>query len=604
MEEKEKDRKPGKEKKRKSIVRQVVLPLSAFIIILILVEGIAIIVYDLRHYLNAVTEETVKISDYTASVFEEYDAIDWISQFWHEHYKDMELIYNEEEGEELADIFEQETGYDHISAITSEEIMSEPYETQLLFAEIVYSRCSRELDGLKRTFKTVYSYSFLVADGDVFFLVTGTNEDEKRVSQGGDLFELGITMPYEKGIYPILDELMDTGKRRERFDKLYVSGGDRGVVHMYSPVYDKNGEIAMIAAASVPWAALYLKGLESIVFISLAMLVLVSLIIYWIVFLLKKAVISPITREQKVVAEYGSDKDPKKAGTELAKIRSNNEIQTLAENFSSMIAEIDQYTDMIREVTAEKEQMKAELAIAARIQTDTIPADFPRRPDFSLYAILDPAREVGGDFYDFFLLDDGHMAMFVGDVSGKGMPAALFMMNAKALMKSRCKMGGGPSAVLKDVNVQLIEENELDMFVTVWIAVIDLKTGRMIFSNAGHMDPVLMRAGGEYEYLANRHSSVVGVFPGALYEEYSLVLDHGDCLFEYSDGVTEASGPDGELFGADRLVRVLNAHKDEEMDELLKSVKKELDAYSSGAPQYDDITMMGFKFIGPKDRED
>ncbi|MBQ2042826.1 MAG: SpoIIE family protein phosphatase [Firmicutes bacterium] len=252
----------------------------------------------------------------------------------------------------------------------------------------------------------------------------------------------------------------------------------------------------------------------------------------------------------------------------------------------------------------EKERIGAELNVATQIQADMLPRifpAFPERNEFDLFASMAPAKEVGGDFYDFFLVDDDHIALVMADVSGKGVPAALFMVIAKTLIKNRALLGESPATVLKNVNEQLCEGNEAELFVTVWLAVIEISTGKGMAANAGHEHPVLRRAGGRYELVTYRHSPAVATMEGIRFREHPFELHPGDSLFVYTDGVPEATNSKDELFGNDRMLEALNSEPDAVPEQLLKNVRSGIDTFVGDAPQFDDITMLGFTYMGPAD---
>ncbi len=260
------------------------------------------------------------------------------------------------------------------------------------------------------------------------------------------------------------------------------------------------------------------------------------------------------------------------------------------------------YTAEARRVEEEKQTIVAELNVAANIQADMLPNDFPAFPDrkeFDLYAVMDPAKDVGGDFYDFFLIDEDHIGLVIADVSGKGIPASLFMVIAKTLIKNRALLGGSPSEVLEYANEQLCEGNEEQLFVTVWFAILQLSTGKGIVANAGHEHPVLRRAGGEYEMIVYNHAPAVAVMEGLKFPEHEFELHPGDSLFVYTDGVPEATNIEEELFGTDRMLVSLNKHPDADPREILDVMKKDVETFVGEADQFDDLTMLGFKYMGP-----
>lgn len=287
-----------------------------------------------------------------------------------------------------------------------------------------------------------------------------------------------------------------------------------------------------------------------------------------------------------------------------AKIIQDDEIGELANAFNNMSASLQEYIKNLSSVMAEKERIGAELNVATQIQADMLPSifpAFPEREEFDIYATMQPAKEVGGDFYDFFLIDDDHLAVVIADVSGKGVPAALFMVIAKTLLKNRAQMGDSPAKVLEVVNNQLCENNKAEMFVTVWFGVMQISTGKIVAANAGHEKPIIRKADGEFEIFKDKHGFVMGGMEGMKYKEYEFEIEKGGCLFVYTDGVPEATSSDSELFGMERLVQVLNEEKDAPLPDILKSVKVSIDKFVKDAPQFDDITMLALYRADDKD---
>jgi sigma-B regulation protein RsbU (phosphoserine phosphatase) len=223
---------------------------------------------------------------------------------------------------------------------------------------------------------------------------------------------------------------------------------------------------------------------------------------------------------------------------------------------------------------------------------------FPERKEFDIYARMDPAREVGGDFYDYFLIDDDHLCIVMADVSGKGVPAALFMMASKIILQSYAMGGNSASEILARTNEAICSNNKMGMFVTVWLGILEISTGKLTASNAGHEYPFLMRKGGRFEMLKDKHGFVVGGMDGMQYTEYTLQLEPGDEIFVYTDGIAEANDEKGELFGTERLTEALNRETGGSCRELLDSVKDSVEAFVQDAPQFDDTTMLVMRDYG------
>ena len=281
--------------------------------------------------------------------------------------------------------------------------------------------------------------------------------------------------------------------------------------------------------------------------------------------------------------------------------RTGDEIEVLAESFAALSHKTMDYVEQVRQITAEKERIGTELSLATRIQADMLPnvfPAFPDRTDFDIYAVMDPAKEVGGDFYDFFLIDSDHLCMVIADVSGKGIPAALFMMASKIILANNAMMGKSPAQILKDTNSAICANNREQMFVTVWLGILELTSGKITAANAGHEYPVLKRAGGGFELMKDRHGFVIGAMEDVQYREYEIAMHPGDKLFVYTDGLPEATNAGNELFGTQRMMEALNERAGDPPKEILKNVRLAVDRFVGDAPQFDDLTMLCMEYKG------
>ncbi len=246
---------------------------------------------------------------------------------------------------------------------------------------------------------------------------------------------------------------------------------------------------------------------------------------------------------------------------------------------------------------------ETELNMATEIQIGSLPTAFPDRPEFDIYASMDPAKEGGGDFYDFFMIDDDHFAIVIADVSGKGVPAALFMMSSKIYINDHATIGGSPAEILDRVNKLVCANNKAHMFVTVWLGILEISTGKLTTASAGHEYPMI-NVNGKYEILKDKHGLAVGAMDMSRYVDTEIQLKKGDSIFVYTDGVAEATDANNELFGTDRAVEALNAvPKDASQKEVLAGVRAAVDAFVKEAPQFDDLTMVGLKYNGPVTEE-
>ncbi|MBQ9007749.1 MAG: SpoIIE family protein phosphatase [Clostridia bacterium] len=370
----------------------------------------------------------------------------------------------------------------------------------------------------------------------------------------------------------------------------------------YEPVVDSNGQSVAIAGVDISMDKVMKERRQFLLIMMLYAAVLMAVLYILGLRLMRKIATNPLEMLSKAVVGFA---DAKKGYTEAdiisLPIHSNDEIEDLYHEIRNMQGRMVEYLDNLTRVTAEKERIGAELNVATQIQADMLPRifpPFPERTEFEIFASMDPAKEVGGDFYDFFLVDENHLALVIADVSGKGVPAALFMVIAKTLIKNSTQMGKSPAKVLTDVNEQLCEGNEANLFVTVWLAVIDIRTGRGVAVNAGHEHPVLRRKDGKYELVVYRHSMAVATMEGLRFKEHPFELYPGDSLFVYTDGVPEATNENNEMYGTDRMLEVLNRNPDAGMEEQLINIQKEMNVFVGSAPQFDDVTMLGFKYYG------
>ncbi len=316
--------------------------------------------------------------------------------------------------------------------------------------------------------------------------------------------------------------------------------------------------------------------------------------------ILSKRIVKPLEAITNRVQSLGGDDLRFKMEDEY---RTHDEIEVLAESFSMLSGKTLEYISEVERVTAEKERIGAELSLATRIQADMLPniyPAFPERPEFDIYASMDPAKEVGGDFYNFFLVDDDHLCVFIADVSGKGVPAALFMMASMIILSNNAQMGKSPAQILQDTNAAICANNREEMFVTVWLGILEISTGRLTAANAGHEYPAIKNPDGVFELLKDKHGFVIGGMNGMRYKEYEIQLEPGSKLFVYTDGVPEATNGEKELFGTDRMLKALNDTPDADPQQTLHNVRAAVDGFVCDAEQFDDLTMVCVEYKGNK----
>lgn len=384
-----------------------------------------------------------------------------------------------------------------------------------------------------------------------------------------------------------------------------VSNGDYGwLCSCYEVFYNTSGDAIATVGVDISMdrvMAIRGKYLAKLAVSMIGLMILLGVAMVWYS---RKSIVVPIQKLTKAAEgflknenEHGENGGALSEPMELD-IHTRDEIETLYHTIRTMEININEYTKNLMTVTAEKERIGAELNVATKIQADMLPSifpPFPERHEFEIYATMTPAKEVGGDFYDFFLVDDKHLAMVIADVSGKGVPAALFMVISKTLLKNALMQGMSPEQALANVNNQLCENNESYMFVTVWTGIMDITTGKVTAANAGHEYPAIRKADGAFELIRDKHGLPLGSMEDFVYTQYECEIEAGGTLYVYTDGVAEATDADNQLFGTDRMLAALNKEADAAPVQLLANVARGIGEFVGEAPQFDDITMLSLK---------
>ncbi len=392
--------------------------------------------------------------------------------------------------------------------------------------------------------------------------------------------------------------LYDQEAPYETVYRVKTTDGQHPHITTMVPVKDSSGDVVAILCMQRPIREIndarrpYLRSVA----ISAVLLAVVSSVLAAVY--IQNQYVRPIRKVSDEATRFARENTKDE---ELGEISKYKELSNLAASIDTMETDMVSYIENLTEVTAESERIGTELSLASKIQENSVPnifPAFPERADFDIYAFMDPAKEIGGDFYNFFLIDDDHLAMVIGDVSGKGVPAALFMMVTNILISDRTHMGGGPSEILTFVNENLCAHNRAEMFVTVWLGILELSTGRLTAANAGHEYPALKRAEGGFEVFRDKHGFVLGGMEGVRYKEYELQLHPGDRLFLYTDGVPEATAADESMFGMERMLAALNEVPDASPEQILKKVRSAVDDFVKGAEQFDDLTMLCMEYRG------
>lgn len=592
-----------------SILNQVRLPLFSFMfVILILIMGLGSFLI-IRLGLNASVRQIDSQARMAALRVEEFKARSSLVEYWLEHRDDLDHVYDYEKLDSMERKFKAlHPEFIILRDVTDEEFLSLNEEERRLYAELCLGRLSLAFSEIKDSFDPLWLFCFVMDRDSMYYMVTGTKSGEKRISEGGDVYELGVVDHVDMNDYPQLERLISDYADASEASATGPSGlyndddSDLQTTGAWVPVLDDDGSLIAVCGAAMTDRMLLQAGFISANILAVVVVLAFLLMQYLVIRLLKRKVAGPIMDEETTIRSYMDTKDAAQTVSRLGEIKSANEIEALADSFSQMIEEIDRYMEEIRSITSEKERIGAELGVARQIQANMLPRSligYTGEPDFVILADMKPAMEVGGDFYDYFVIDDDHIGISIADVSGKGVPAALFMAVCKTLIKSAAKDDESPASIVSKVNERLCENNPDMMFVTVWVGIYTISSHEICYVNAGHEDPAIYRAAtGRYELILEEHDMVLGFSAEAGFREHTITMSPGDRLFVYTDGVPEATSADDELFGTSRMLMSLDSSVSGSGRDTFEALREDIAAFTNGAEQFDDITMLSFEYRG------
>ena len=388
--------------------------------------------------------------------------------------------------------------------------------------------------------------------------------------------------------------MYESGRESDEFEHVKVKNQE--ILYGYMPLI-ADGKIVCHITTAFLWDNVKSAISHSLISVEIKNALLLLAAGSILTFLLYMFMLKPLEKVQSSVREFTRRKDSNSIVIELETITSRNEIGRLADDVSLLAVTLEQYNEEAARLSAEKARIDTELSLAAKIQAGILPKDFPNVKEFSLHASMRPAKEVSGDFYDFFMIDDDHIALVIGDVSGKGISAALFMMTAKTTLKDCALLEHEYiQNLIREVNDKLCEGNEAMLFVTLWFGILTIPTGEINYVNAGHEYPALRRGGGDFKLINDIHARPLAILKNILFASGKLKLNKGDAIFLYTDGIIEAHNKNDVQFGEDRLIQALNENPDGTPQELENSVLKNLSKFTGDSPQFDDVTMLCLKY--------
>lgn len=469
-------------------------------------------------------------------------------------------------------------------------------EVQLFLAVQVYKTINSVLESSDaELLKYDRRYLLILNDEHKSYLVEEIGDEDIKSSVGHDI-------SYEASEHSAIRDIL-SGKLKTPEQTIYEKYTDEANNKSYYIGYTviNSGNTESILCLWYDWSdfrkRIIVHIILEIIIGSVVLLVLNSLLMMYIY----RIAINPIIKVENGIRKYRKNKDSSLVAEAMNKIKVKNEIGVLADSFSELAGEIERYNAENLKLCSEKERIAAELDLATKIQANMLPnifPAFPERSEFDIYASMTPAKEVSGDFYDFFLIDKDHLCLVVADVSGKGVPSALFMMASKIMLADYAKMGKTPSEILTIANNAICENNKENMFITVWLGILEISTGKLTAANAGHEYPSVSYPGNAFELYKDKHDLVLGCVAGLKFGEYSLYLKPETRLFLYTDGLTEATNNENSLFGTEKMLEALNENKACTPKQLLENVRRNVDGFVNGAEQFDDLTMLCFEYKG------
>ena len=603
--------------KKHRIKRRLMIQVSILLVVFYILGGVlsSVMVYrsSSRTYLTAKDDMIKRDLSHAKSSITDFLAMNWFLDYAVDHAAEIK-----EESTDDEDAWED--------FILEHELESEKEPTKKEIYDLIEEKATDEqklqlAKSLYSTLKFSMDYDFyelgygelyvMAVEGDKLgFIYNQANTYEKSMDSDLIIYndpvapvkeghKLGDMLNFDLAEHPALKKIVEGKSKDIEFEIVTGTVGQldfKNHYTAYSPIYFE-GKLQAVVVIDYDWDDFRSELIDQIMIMLVALTVGMIISCGLVILLLSRVAVKPLSQLQSAVNEYKKTKNSEKAVESIGKIKSGNEIGKLAEDVSSLAVEIDSYMKENMSLVGERERVAAEMELAARIQKDILPKDFPNKDGLILYASMDPAKDVGGDFYDFFYIDEDHLGMVISDVSGKGMPAALFMMRSKSQISKTAVRGDSPEDVFNIVNQELCRNNDEQMFVTSWYGILEISTGKITAVNAGHEYPLIRRPNGKFELFKDPHSMFLGGLDITKYKEYEMPFEKGSTLFVFTDGVAEATSLDDELFGTDRLLEALNREPDAEPAKLLENVRKAVDEFVGDGDQFDDITMLSLKLL-------
>ena len=582
--------------KKGSLLRQVIILFVICVILSGLLTSFFLYFWSGENVDSQIEQFAFRTADEVESSIKEYPAYRWLIDYWYDHSDTMDIEYDVDFSSGTRTEAKCEELLSHqpslkIKYADEEELNALPEEDQKLYAEIIYSWLTTRINQIKRN--NWIDFLFVVITDDTFetqfFLLSAADEGAARGTEYLEIYPLGHTVTVSESQKEAMQstfehdsDLADAGDYMDYYAFFEKVDGENVIIGLTYNLSNIKSNVITLTAKTAALSILFQVMLSVS---CLAMIILVVLI--------------PLKKVQKGIRTYTETKDSETVIRDLGQIRQQNEIGQLSDDVIELTKEIDDHVKRIEGITAERERIVTELEMARGIQASMLPHVFPPFPDrteFDIFASMEPAKAVGGDFYNYFLVDDDHLGLIIADVSGKGIPAALFMMVSCIILKNTAMLGHSAADIMTKTNSAICSNNSSQMFITAWVGILEISTGILRASNAGHEYPIIKKPDGQFEVLKDEHGLVIGVMDGMKYNEYEVRLEPGSKLFLYTDGIPEATDANMQMFGMERFLKALNKDPDAGPEQLVENVRTDVSEFVKDAEQFDDMTMLCLEY--------
>ena len=553
---------------------------------------------QVKIYKSQCEENIRNIGEYLALLIEERgEEFITYQEYYLAHYEEVNIPYDFTEYHTAKRTFQDEFTKVYPGKTYGVDVQFDemPEELQKLWFICTHEYWLLTFEQARTAFDIPYSY-YLYLKEDIFtvvYLIDG--ERTAKEIDGKKYLYLGDEYYNDPTVYDFEWDTWFAGKSLDGYELWNNEWGH--TYAYYTPLYINGHKLGLIGteiAVDKVNREIVKNTVKHCIALA-AILIICEGVLLWV---LNKLYISKLVSLQMKVETFSKTKDRKISEELKTNIKGHHEIASLATKISDMMMELDEHITHIQDISSENARIGAELGIASKIQMDMLPKSYPDRPEIDLYATMTPAKEIGGDFYDFFLIDEDHLALAIADVASKGIPAAMFMIQTLTALRLHAIPGVKPGRILAKVNEDLAQNNELNVFVTIWLGILNLKTGEIKMSNAGHEYPMIKKADGSFDQIRNEHDPVVGVLPGMKYNNDVITLEVGDTLLLYTDGVPDTKNPSSTRFGLSGMTEALDSCECNTPKEYVDTVLEKTKEFMDGADQFDDITMLCVKYNG------